>query len=612
MMTATYSPEDNKLRLYASARLEPELYQRVRAAGFIWAPKQDLFVAPMWTPQRADLLIELCGEIGDEDTSLVERAEERSERFDEYSDKRRADADAAHAAVASIADGIPFGQPILVGHHSERHARKDAEKIQNGMRKAVKMWETSNYWTARAAGALRHAKYKERPDVRARRIKGLEAEKRKEQRSKDEMAKWLAAWNRVETAEQGRQLANYCHLTVHTDDAGTRWSAYDVLRPEEERYKACPVMTLEQVQEVARRVFPLNIAHSERWIAHTDNRLAYERALLDESGYTPPPKKASKAEKPLLNYSGAVSYRDIYSRGVVTVDAVAITKAELAKVDSNYKGTRVSACGTHRVRIVMNACIPSLRGTFGGDDNKRHGSSVVFVSDSKQHARPTTESVEDQAIVETMDSEREALAEAKRRIAARKERLGIVDPDAAKFDGLKQALKTGVQVVSAPQLFPTPVDVAARMVELAEVGDDHRVLEPSAGTGNIIRALRMKSSGKIVAVEINKDLVRGLTQALFAQDANFAVQHADFLLCNGDLGTFDRILMNPPFADASDVRHILHAQHMLNAGGKLVAICANGPRQEKALKPLASTWEELPAGTFEGTNVRTVLLVIDG
>src|SRR3990172_5821451 len=63
MMTATYSPDDNKLRLYASARLDADTYARVKAAGFIWAPKQELFVAPMWTPQREDLLIELCGAI---------------------------------------------------------------------------------------------------------------------------------------------------------------------------------------------------------------------------------------------------------------------------------------------------------------------------------------------------------------------------------------------------------------------------------------------------------------------------------------------------------------------------------------------------------------------
>jgi hypothetical protein len=84
--TATYSPEDNNLRLYSSTRLGREVYARVRGAGFIYAPKQELFVAPMWTPEREDFLIELCGEIDDENTSLVERAEERADRFVDYKD----------------------------------------------------------------------------------------------------------------------------------------------------------------------------------------------------------------------------------------------------------------------------------------------------------------------------------------------------------------------------------------------------------------------------------------------------------------------------------------------------------------------------------------------
>src|SRR6185369_17949306 len=98
--TATYSPEDNKLRLYPNFRLPKELYYRVRRAGFIWAPKQELFVAPMWTPEREDILIEWCGEIGDEDKSLVERAEERAERFEDYSESRAEDAQRARDGVA--------------------------------------------------------------------------------------------------------------------------------------------------------------------------------------------------------------------------------------------------------------------------------------------------------------------------------------------------------------------------------------------------------------------------------------------------------------------------------------------------------------------------------
>jgi hypothetical protein len=47
--SATCSPEDNKLRLHASTRLDAELYAVVKATGFIWAPLQRLFMTPMWT-----------------------------------------------------------------------------------------------------------------------------------------------------------------------------------------------------------------------------------------------------------------------------------------------------------------------------------------------------------------------------------------------------------------------------------------------------------------------------------------------------------------------------------------------------------------------------------
>ena len=83
-LTATYSPDDNKLRLRSATRLDRATYDRVKAAGFSWAPKQGQIVASMWTPGRADLCIELAGEIGDDDASLIDRAADRADRFDDY------------------------------------------------------------------------------------------------------------------------------------------------------------------------------------------------------------------------------------------------------------------------------------------------------------------------------------------------------------------------------------------------------------------------------------------------------------------------------------------------------------------------------------------------
>ena len=44
-LTATYSPDDNKLRLSSATRLNRDVYDRVKAAGFSWAPRQDQFIA---------------------------------------------------------------------------------------------------------------------------------------------------------------------------------------------------------------------------------------------------------------------------------------------------------------------------------------------------------------------------------------------------------------------------------------------------------------------------------------------------------------------------------------------------------------------------------------
>jgi protein-L-isoaspartate O-methyltransferase len=181
------------------------------------------------------------------------------------------------------------------------------------------------------------------------------------------------------------------------------------------------------------------------------------------------------------------------------------------------------------------------------------------------------------------------------------------------FDALKQTLKAGVQVVTAPQLFPTPSDLADRMVEAADLEPGQNVLEPSAGTGAIIDAIRRKLNHgtAITAVEINPTLAHRL--AFFDCLGADRVHPKDFLTCNGDLGKFDRVLMNPPFENGADIKHILHAISFLKPGGRLVALCAAGPRQNDKLRPLAHVWEELPADTFKdaGTGVRAALLVID-
>jgi len=560
---ATYDPADDKLRLRASSRLDAETYARVKAAGFGWAPKQDLFYA-VWTPAREDLLIELAGDIDDEETSLEERAAQRAERFETYKDKRAVDAEQARRAVSAIADGIPLGQPILVGHHSERHARRDAEKIENGMRRAVRLWETSAYWQQRAAGAIRAAKYKELPAVRARRIKKLEAEKRKAEKDLGIQQARLRLWTKLHEPDSIKRKdgaeTTFLERALHIVGCD-RWARYG-LHTDLETGKITPEALQAEIVAAANTL----IDHYGRWAAHLDNRLAYERAMLAADGGT-------VADKTGPEKGGACKCWG--SRGT-WLFIQKVNKISVTVLDNWGNGGKnfTRTVPFDKLTAVMRKAEVDAARAANRIAETRDGCGFVLLTEAPE---PT-------------------------RLAGREQ----TPPDIA---AMRQALKDGVQVAVAPQLFPTPPALAARMAELAGIEYHDRVLEPSAGTGNILRAIvDAEPTAEIHAVEINRALCDALPAGLMADGEALC---ADFLECTTEqLGRFRRIVMNPPFADGSDIKHIKHALHFLEPGGCLVAICADGPRQQAELRPLAATWEELPAGTFADTNVRAVLMTV--
>ncbi len=192
-ISCSFSPEDNKLRLYSSARLDADLYAKVKAAGFQWAPKQELFVAPAWSPAREDLLLDLCDEIGDEDYSATERAADRAERFEGYREKRADEA-------ADSADTFSAG-PSVFGHQNRARAERQAERHDRHRGRAVTQWSKAEYWQERTRGVIANALYRADPGVRRGRILRLEAEQRKHEGGRKQHAARFAAWSKVLTME---------------------------------------------------------------------------------------------------------------------------------------------------------------------------------------------------------------------------------------------------------------------------------------------------------------------------------------------------------------------------------------------------------------------------
>lgn len=168
------------------------------------------------------------------------------------------------------------------------------------------------------------------------------------------------------------------------------------------------------------------------------------------------------------------------------------------------------------------------------------------------------------------------------------------------------------RVVSAAQLFQTPEDLAARLAGMFRTFG--RTLEPSAGLGRLYRAVRaVDSSCPVVLVDSSPECCRELYRETEG-DGQAKLIAGDFLEMDVERlgGRFDSIIANPPFKNGADANHIRHAMTLLNPGGRLVALCANGPKQRARLLPIATEWIDLPAGSFksEGTNVEAAIVVM--
>jgi len=166
------------------------------------------------------------------------------------------------------------------------------------------------------------------------------------------------------------------------------------------------------------------------------------------------------------------------------------------------------------------------------------------------------------------------------------------------------------------QFFATPNVVADHLVELADIHDDHAILEPSAGQGAIIKAISKKHPDKKVdcfeLMPVNRTILEKMATA--------NVIGSDFLLetCTNK---YDRIIANPPFAKNADINHILKMWECINSNGKIITIASkhwkhcNNKKETAFREWLAGKCvheHEIKEGEFKesGTMVGAEILVI--
>ena len=136
-------------------------------------------------------------------------------------------------------------------------------------------------------------------------------------------------------------------------------------------------------------------------------------------------------------------------------------------------------------------------------------------------------------------------------------------------DLLDNLILTGetVDLKKQYQYFPTPKELAYKLVEMAEIKPSDVLLEPSAGQGAIVD--QFPQENEKVLIELSPANAKVLT------DKGYSVAVMDFLEFNEVVA--DKIIMNPPFNKQNDVTHILHAFDILKPGGILVSVVSESP-----------------------------------
>jgi hypothetical protein len=177
-------------------------------------------------------------------------------------------------------------------------------------------------------------------------------------------------------------------------------------------------------------------------------------------------------------------------------------------------------------------------------------------------------------------------------------------------------LENAVRFADIPGFFPTPPELVAAMIEQAELVKGYRLLEPSAGKGDIAEAARA-AGAEVGCIERNYNLCDIL------RDKGFHPVCADFMEIEPS-PQYGRVVMNPPFENRQDLEHVRRAFDWLCPGGRLVALVSAGSffgQQSKCAEFRAwldehdHEWQENDPDAFRAafkqTGCRTVMLTIN-
>lgn len=171
-----------------------------------------------------------------------------------------------------------------------------------------------------------------------------------------------------------------------------------------------------------------------------------------------------------------------------------------------------------------------------------------------------------------------------------------------------------IDVKKTYQAFFTPAKLAQRVVELADV-KDKSVLEPSAGTGNIVVEIIKAGAEYIHCIELNRDFIDKLNENVLDKGVKASIcGGVDFLDIKAK-EKYDVVVGNPPYSKNNWQKHTYHAFDFVKDGGKLVFVLPANPNPKFYEWLSDKDYEvfDVEEKSFKeaGTMVNVVILVIN-
>ncbi len=219
---ASYNITNDRLKVWFAERLPADQYAEAKRLGFVyWFGSKCL--TRVWTPEAEDFITSRGIEIEEDDSP--DDSEARVERFGKYAAN-------AEQSAESREDYL--------------NTRANTERRQRlALAGAVRETEKAAYWQGRIERSIRHAAFKESPGLIARRIEGLTTDARK--------------WENQIHFEDTPRNRNGSQIWVGNGGRSHGW------------------WTTEEA-------FATHTQRCKRWLAHIEDRLTYERAILAAAG----------------------------------------------------------------------------------------------------------------------------------------------------------------------------------------------------------------------------------------------------------------------------------------------------------------------------------------